>query len=79
MAGIKKGGSAGIYVIVMRLSWWINTIQIEHDIKAWIAVDELSWVLRQINQSEASHAPAPEKRAHEEVGDDKDKSQPRKR
>jgi hypothetical protein len=77
--GLRKGGTAGIYVIVMGLSWWIKAQQTEHDINAWTAVDELLWVLQQMNQYMASHAPAPEKRAHEEDKEDKDEGQLRKK
>ena len=45
---LKKGGSAGIYTIVMGLSWWIQSLAGHEDVDAWLIVDDLSWVLRQM-------------------------------
>jgi hypothetical protein len=77
--GLRKGGTAGIYVVVMALSWWIKAQQIEHDINAWSAVDDLLWVLEQMNQTMVSHTPAPKKRAHDEDGEGKDEKEQRKK
>ena len=48
--GMRKGGMAGIYVIIMALSWWIKAQKAERDAEAWSTIDELSWVIQQLNQ-----------------------------
>ena len=45
---LRKGGTAGIYLIVTSLSWWIKAQHIERDVRVWSAVDNLSWVLQQM-------------------------------
>lgn len=46
---LKKGGSAGFYVVVMALSWWISTLPVdEHGSRAWVIVDDVTWVLSKI-------------------------------
>jgi len=45
---LKKGGTSGIYVVVMGLSWWIKGQQNERDANAWAVVDDLSWVIQQM-------------------------------
>ena len=32
---LKKGGTAGIYVIVIGLSWWVKAQHTEHDADVW--------------------------------------------
>ena len=82
--GLRKGGMAGIYVVVMALSWWIKAQQTERDAEAWSSVDDLLWVLQQMNQTTVSRTmvsrtPAPKKRARDEGGRDKGEAQRRKR
>ena len=82
--GLRKGGTAGIYVVVMALSWWIKAQQTERDAEAWSSVDDLLWVLQQMNQTTVScttvsRTPAPKKRARDEGGRDKGEAQRRKR
>ena len=77
--GLRKGGTVGIYVIVMALSWWIKAQQTEHDPEAWPSVDDVLWVLEHMNQTAVSHTPAPKKRAHDEGRRDKAEGQQRKR
>jgi len=33
--GLRKGGTAGIYVVVMGLLWWIKAQQNKGDVNAW--------------------------------------------
>jgi hypothetical protein len=49
--GLRKGGTAGIYVVVMGLSWWIKVQCTECDVDTWSAIDDLLWVLQQMNQT----------------------------
>ncbi|KIM35207.1 hypothetical protein M413DRAFT_20789 [Hebeloma cylindrosporum] len=76
--GLRKGGTAGIYVVVMGLSWWIKAQQTAYDANAWSAVDDLSWVIQQMNQHTASGVVS-KKRALDEGGGDKGKDQQRKK
>ena len=77
--GLRKGGTAGIYVIVMGLSWWIKAQGIEHDTNVRSAINDISWVLQQMNEYSPSRAPAPKKRALDVDGDGKDEGLQRKR
>ena len=43
---LKKGGSAGLYIVVMALSWWVATLKAESDdSQAWDIVNDVTWVL----------------------------------
>ena len=47
--GLAKRGMAGIYVIVMALSWWIKVIEtLAPEGEAWGVVQDLHWVLTQM-------------------------------
>ena len=46
--GLRKGGTAGIYVVIMGLSWWIKLQLMERDPHAWTAVDDVAWVIQQM-------------------------------
>ena len=59
---LRKGGTAGIYVVVMGISWWVKH---EHDEKVWSVIDDLQWVIRQMKK-DLSHQSVPLKRAREE-------------
>lgn len=74
---LRKGGTAGIYLVVTSLSWWIKAQHIERDVRVWSAVDDLSWVLQQMTGSAAVSIPSPKKRSHE--GDDEGENSRRKR
>jgi hypothetical protein len=49
---LRKGGTSGIYIVVMGLSWWIKAQCAVHgsDINAWTAVSDLFWVIEQMKQ-----------------------------
>ena len=74
---LRKGGTAGIYVVVVALSWWIKAQQVQRDNTAWMAVDDLSWVIRQMTLYIAK--PVSPKRARNDNADDNDEAELRKR
>lgn len=48
-ASLKKGGSAGLYIVVMALSWWVVTLRdISDDPQICATVDDLTWVLSSV-------------------------------
>jgi len=51
---LKKGGTSGIYVVVMDLSWWIKGQQNKCNANAWAVVDDLSWVIQQMSGGQDS-------------------------
>lgn len=63
---LNKGGTSGIYIVIVGLSWWVNAQLTDQDTHAWSLVDDLSWVLQRMKESSA--VLIPQKRAHE--GDD---------
>ena len=76
--GMRKGGTASIYVVVMALSWWIKAQQAEPDAEAWSTINDVLWVIQQLNQKAVSPTLVPKKRAHAEDGDGEDKVQRRR-
>lgn len=77
---LNKGGTAGIYVVVMGLSWWIKGQQNKCDANAWAAVDDVSWVIQQMTDGVGSHTLAIQKRRREDEGEDKvDEAQPKRK
>jgi hypothetical protein len=46
---LQKGGSAGIYIFIMALSWWIHAASNESNAldSLWLTIDDLYWVLSQ--------------------------------
>jgi hypothetical protein len=47
--GLMKGGTAGIYTVVIALSWWIKALgSIAHGGDASVAVRDVTWVLDQV-------------------------------
>ncbi|KAJ3484468.1 hypothetical protein NLJ89_g11978 [Agrocybe chaxingu] len=54
---LVKGGTAGIYVVVMALSWWLRALKTDKkddptwataENAVWATVDDVSWVLSQL-------------------------------
>jgi hypothetical protein len=45
---LRKGGSAGIYTVIMALSWWIKAQASQYDADSWIIVHDLTWVIHQM-------------------------------
>lgn len=69
---LHKGGSAGLYTVVVALSWWIKALPpAESSTRAWTAVHDVQWVIDQISEnieiaSTTSPAPQGKKRGCEE-------------
>ena len=66
---IRKGGTAGVYTIVMGLSWWIMAQRVERDANAWSVVDDVTWLIQQMKNDMALPPPT-QKRTHEEEDED---------
>ena len=45
---LKKGGKAGIYTVVIGLSWWIQSQGMQRDTESWTVLGDLTWVLHQM-------------------------------
>ena len=50
-----KGGSAGIYMVVIGLSWWNKAQDMKCDADTWIMVDDLKWVIHQMYETHSSY------------------------
>ena len=74
---LRKGGTSGMYVVLVGLLWWIKTQRTQHDSGAWALVDDLSWVIQQMKIDMGSILLSAQKRAHE--GDAKDENAPEQR
>ena len=76
---LKKGGTAGLYIVVMGLSWWVNTQTFgsKNSNDAWSAVADVLWVFRQIKQVDFPVAVS-RKRTHNDDEVDGE-SQPKKK
>ena len=68
--GLRKGGTSGIYIVVMGLSWWIKSQFMDRDPIAWTAVHDVSWVIQQMKNGSPSPALISKKRTLE--GEEKD-------
>jgi hypothetical protein len=64
---LHKGGKAGLYTVVVALSWWVRALtpDITPSFRAWGAVADVQWV---INQITLKFAPAGKKRRAEDSG-----------
>lgn len=58
---LRKGGTSGIYIVIVSLSWWVKA-QLAEDTDAWTLVNDFSWVLQQLKESLAAVL-IPQKRA----------------
>jgi len=67
--GMRKGGTVGIYIVMMALSWWIKAQKAKRDVEAWSTVNELLWVIQHLNQKTVPSTTVTKKRAHDEKGD----------
>jgi hypothetical protein len=63
--GLRKGGTTGIYIVVIGLSWWIKSQLTERDPIAWTTVDNVSWVIQQMMNNTTSPGLKTQKRALE--------------
>ena len=66
---------AGIYVVVMALSWWIKAQQAEPNAEAWSTINDVLWVIQQLNQKAISPTPVCKKQVCAEDDDGEDKVQ----
>ena len=49
---LAKGGTAGLYTIMMSLSWWIKQVASDGSLAdAWMSVKDVSWVLHEVTES----------------------------
>jgi hypothetical protein len=78
--GLRKGGTAGIYVVVMGLSWWIRAQRNQRDANAWAAVNDLSWVIQQMsNASDTISLALQKRRCEDESKDEGAEEQPKEK
>jgi hypothetical protein len=54
---LQKGGSAGLYIVVVALSWWVRALSLESlltaessSFRAWTAVHDVNWVIDRISK-----------------------------
>ena len=48
---LHKGGSAGLYIVVVALSWWVRALTPESpSFHAWTAIHDIQWVIDQITK-----------------------------
>jgi hypothetical protein len=73
---MRKGGTAGIYIVVMGLSWWVMTQHVERDVNVSSIVEDLTWVIKEMKKYMAPPQLS-QKRPHDE--EDEDEGQRRKR
>ena len=69
---LRKGGTAGIYVVIIGLSWLIKAEQSNNENRntdAWTLVDDISWVIKEMKKGMGLSERVSHKRAHD--GDDK--------
>lgn len=54
---VRKGGSAGLYTVIIAISWWVAAVNAEsgaEDGGLWTAVDDITWVLNQLQPFQTS-------------------------
>jgi len=66
-SNLGKGGSAGLYIVTMALSWWVRVVQGNDDLALWAVVDDVCWVLGQL--CEKGKVSRMTKRARDELDD----------
>ena len=63
---LHKGGTAGLYTVVVALSWWVRVLTPETtSLRAWGVVQDVKWVIEQIS---LKFTPASKKRRSEDLG-----------
>lgn len=75
---LRKGGTSGMYVVLVGLSWWIETQRNQRDPGAWALVDDLCWVIEQMKMDMDSVVPRAQKRAREGDAEDENEPEPKK-
>src|SRR5882757_11117507 len=60
---LHKGGSAGLYTVVVALSWWIKALPAgDLSSRAWNAVSDVQWVINQISEIQPTATVSPGKK-----------------
>lgn len=73
---LNKGGSAGLYVVVMALSWWIDNLTTDsNSLQAWAIVDDLAWVFSMVMPT-VGPAISSSKRSSPDIPDDNSDNDP---
>ncbi|KAJ2911921.1 hypothetical protein MD484_g8491, partial [Candolleomyces efflorescens] len=69
---LSRGGTAGIYTVVMALSWWISRAGSEWSEELAAFVDDLAWVLGEMSRPDPKEALSTQtaKRAHDDEPSD---------
>ena len=65
---LRKGGTAGIYVVIIGVSWLIKAEQLKNaelDTDAWTLVDDISWVIKEMKKEMSLCEQVSQKRAHD--------------
>jgi len=62
---LKKGGTTGIYVVVIGLSWWVTAQHAERDADVWTLINDLLWVIQQMKKCMGSITPLSQKRTRD--------------
>jgi hypothetical protein len=66
-SALHKGGKAGLYTVVVALSWWVRALTAEiPSFRAWTAVRDVQWVINEISTKLTTTPPAGKKRQLEE-------------
>jgi hypothetical protein len=53
--GLSRGGSHGLFVVIMCLSWWVTHVQAESDLKVFeSSMENVMWVLKRVTESVSS-------------------------
>ena len=48
---LQKGGTTGLYTVVVALSWWVRALTPESSsLRAWTAVHDVHWVIDEISK-----------------------------
>ena len=48
---LHKGGKAGLYTVIVALSWWVRALTPETPgFRAWKAVNDVEWVINKISR-----------------------------
>jgi hypothetical protein len=72
---LRKGGSAGIYFVIMGLSWWLHPDTSDRNTTAyadaWTIVGDLCWIIQQMrNISHVEQSKSPKPKRVQEADDD---------
>ena len=65
---LRKGGTAGIYIVIIGLSWLIKAEHLKNaklDTDAWTLVDDIFWVIKQMKKGMGLSEQVSQKCAHD--------------